>query len=180
MKGRDLVILVDRRDRKIGTEEKMKAHSATSGRLHRAFSVFIFDDKGRTMLQQRSLIKYHSKGKWSNSCCSHPMPGEKVMSAAHRRLREEMGFDCKMRKAFDFPYEADVGNGLREREYDHIVFGYYNDSPEPDRKEVRSWKWVGLGELEKEIKRHPDRFTPWLRMMIGEVRRTYMKMKHDA
>ncbi len=180
MKGRDLVILVDRRDRKLGTEEKMKAHSATSGRLHRAFSVFVFDDKGRTMLQQRSMIKYHSKGKWSNSCCSHPRPGEKIITAAHRRLSEEMGFDCKMREEFDFPYEADVGNGLREREYDHIVFGYYKGDPKPDKKEVKSWRWISLDDLEREIREHNERFTPWLMMMIGEVRRAYGKTKNSA
>lgn len=174
-KRRGYVILVDRNDRKIGVEEKMKAHNRKSGRLHRALSVFVFNKNGETMLQQRTMGKYHSKGKWSNTCCSHPMPGENVMTAAHRRLREEMGFDCRMRKVFEFPYEADVGNDLREREYDHIIFGRYEGKPKPNRREVKDWRWMSLRELRSSIRRNPSRFTPWLRLMIDEVASEYGK-----
>ncbi len=177
MDRRGSVILVDRHDRKIGVEEKMKAHGSVGGRLHRAISVFVFNSKGETMLQQRAMGKYHSQGRWSNTCCSHPMPGEKVITAAHRRLVEEMGFDCRMIKAFVFPYEADVGGGLREREYDHIIFGRYNLEPKPNRGEVKGWKWIGLTELRDELRRNPETFTPWLRLMIDEVIREYGKRR---
>jgi isopentenyl-diphosphate delta-isomerase len=176
MKGRGYVILVDKNDRKIGVEEKMSAHAMKTGRLHRALSVFVFNSKGETMLQQRTTGKYHSKGKWSNTCCSHPMPGEKVITAAHRRLGEEMGFDCEMWEAFEFPYEANVGNGLREREYDHIIFGKYEKEPEPNKREVQNWKWMKMEELVRRIKKNPNAFTPWVRLMIDEVERNYVRM----
>ncbi len=163
------VILVDRHDRIIGIEEKMRAHSRENGRLHRAISIFVFNGKGETLLQQRSMSKYHSKGRWSNTCCSHPMPGEKVITAAHRRLMEEMGFDCRMIKAFEFPYEADVGSGLREREYDHVIFGRYDGKPLPNRSEVKDWRWIDLASLRKELRRNPGKFTPWLRLMMDKI-----------
>lgn len=169
MDKRDYVILVDKKDNRIGIEEKLKAHNKKSGKLHRAISIFVFNKNGETMLQQRAMDKYHSKGKWSNTCCSHPMPGEKVMTAAHRRLKEEMGFDCKMWEVFDFPYEADVGSGLREREYDHIIFGKYEKDAKPNKEEVKDWKWMDILALQKEIKKHPESFTPWLRLMINKT-----------
>ena len=175
MDKRRLVILVDSGDRKVGVEEKMKAHALKTGRLHRAISVFVFNSKGETMLQRRTMGKYHSKGKWSNTCCSHPMPGEKVMTAAHRRLGEEMGFDCRMSKAFEFPYEAVVGNGLKEREYDHIIFGSYEGDAKPNAREVSGWEWMKLEELRRSIKRNPRRFTPWLVLMIDDVVSHYRK-----
>ncbi len=164
------VILVDKRtDRRIGTEEKLKAHDKDTGRWHRAISIFVFNKKGETMLQQRDAGKYHSGRQWSNTCCSHPMPGERAITSAHRRLKEEMGFDCRMREVFDFPYEADVGHGLREREYDHIIFGNYDKDPKPNPKEVQDWKWMDMARLQKEIKKNPKNFTPWLRLMIDRV-----------
>ncbi len=170
MDGRDKVILVDKdTDEMIGVEEKMKAHDKNTGRWHRAISVFIFNDSGETMLQQREKKKYHSGEKWSNTCCSHPMPGEDVIDSAHRRLKEEMGFDCEMQETFVFPYEADVGSGLREREYDHIIFGNYNGEPKPNPEEVQDWRWISLEDLDREIRENPDNFTAWLRLMIGEV-----------
>lgn len=171
------VILVDKNDKRIGIEEKMEAHDARNGKLHRAISIFVFNKDGKTMLQQRTEEKYHSKGNWSNTCCSHPMPGEKVMSAAHRRLTEEMGFDCRMWEAFDFPYEADVGNNLREREYDHVIFGRYDKDPEPNEEEVKDWKWISIPELERGIRDNPGSYTPWLKMMINKIGPSYEKMK---
>jgi isopentenyl-diphosphate delta-isomerase len=174
MDEKNMVILVNKEtDEAIGIEEKMKAHDKENGKWHRAISVFIFNDKGETMMQQRDREKYHSGEKWSNTCCSHPMPGESVIDSAHRRLVEEMGFDCEMHEAFVFPYEADVGSGLREREYDHIIFGRYNGTPKPDPKEVQDWKWIGLEELRSEIGKKPEEFTAWLRLMIDEVIRQY-------
>jgi len=163
-----LVILVDKNDKEIGTEEKMRAHS-NGGKLHRALSIFVFNRKGETLLQRRAMTKYHTQGKWTNTCCSHQMPGEPTLDAAHRRLKEEMGFDCEMSEVFNFPYEAEVGNGLKEREYDHILFGKYDKSPKPNPEEVMDWKWVGLEELKRQIASDPESFTPWLRLMINEV-----------
>ncbi len=154
------VILVDENDAPVGTEEKLKAHQ-NGGQFHRALSVFVFNDKGETMLQKRAAIKYHTAGKWSNTCCSHQKPpDEPTLEAAHRRLREEMGFDCPMKEAFNFSYHADVGSGLTENEYDHIVFGFYNSAPKPDPKEVADWKWVSLDVLKSETRRHPEEYTP--------------------
>ena len=167
-----LVVLVDKNDNEIGTEEKMKAHM-NGGRLHRALSVFVFNSRGETMLQRRALSKYHTQGKWSNTCCSHQMPGESTIDAAHRRLKEEMGFDCEMREVFNFPYKAGVGNGLTEQEYDHIVFGSYDGGPSPNPKEVKEWKWISIAGLKKDITASPDSFTPWLRLMINDVEKNY-------
>src|SRR3954470_13284590 len=117
------VILVNEKDQAIGTMEKMEAHR--KGVLHRAFSVFIFDRHGKMLLQQRAFHKYHSGGLWTNACCSHPLPGEDIESAAHRRLYEEMGFQTPLKKIFDFTYKADFRNGLTEYEFDHVFTGYY-------------------------------------------------------
>ena len=172
------VILVDSRGRRIGTEQKLKAHS-NGGIWHRAISIFAFNDKGETLLQRRAFIKYHTPGKWSNTCCSHPAPGEKAISAAHRRLMEEMGFSCKLKNAFMFKYEADVGKGLTEKEYDYIFFGRFNGEPKPNSDEVSEYKWMGLQELTSDISKNPDSYTPWLRLMIGEVSKKYMQLKDE-
>src|SRR5271155_1530492 len=127
-------ILVDHEDNEIGLEEKMKAHQ-NGGTLHRAFSIFIFNKKGQTMLQQRAGTKYHGGGLWSNTVCSHPRKGESAVDAAHRRLREEMGFDCDMHEVFAFEYEAKMDKGLTEHEYDHVVFGRYEREPDPNPEE---------------------------------------------
>src|SRR5262245_54825248 len=97
------VILVDANDGEVGKEERMRAHR--EGLRHRAFSIFVFDRAGRLLLQRRAAGKYHSGGLWSNTCCSHPLPGESVLDAAHRRLREEMGFDCPLQPSFTFVYK---------------------------------------------------------------------------
>ncbi len=169
------VILVDENDNPLGTEEKMKAHQ-NGGKLHRALSVFVFNKNGETMLQQRAAIKYHTQNKWSNTCCSHQMEGEDTITAAHRRLKEEMGFDCPLKEAFNFTYHAEVGNGLKENEFDHIVFGTFDKVPRPNPDEVQDWKWISLPELKARIKSDPGSFTPWLRLMIDEVIKNYEKL----
>jgi isopentenyl-diphosphate delta-isomerase len=163
------VILVDENDREIGLEDKLKAHQ-NGAKLHRAISIFVFNSKGETMLQQRAMTKYHSKGLWSNTCCSHPYPGESIEAAAHRRLQEEMGFDCPMHEVFAFTYKADVGNGLTEHEYDHVLFGSYDGEPKPNSEEAMGYRWVSLDELSNEIRENPTMFTPWLRLIIDRVR----------
>ena len=158
------VILVDKQDNEIGTEEKMKAHS-NGGQLHRAISVFLFNDKGETLLQQRASTKYHSKAKWANTCCSHPRPGEGNEAAAERRLVEEMGIKAKLEERFVFPYHAEVGSGLTEQEYDHIFFGRYNGEPKPNKDEVQGWRWVSIKEFSRWVKERPEDFAAWVVLM---------------
>ena len=171
MSGNDKqkVILVDESDRQLGLEDKLKAHQ-NGAKLHRAFSVFVFNNKGETMLQKRAMGKYHTPGKWTNACCSHPYPGEDVIDAAHRRLSEEMGFDCEMEEMFSFVYKAEVGNGLTEHEYDHVIFGRYEGEPEPNKEEVMDYRWISLENLSREITEEPESFTPWLRIAIDRVK----------
>ena len=131
------VILVDEQDQEIGVMEKMEAHR--QGLLHRAFSVFIFNEKGEMLLQQRSLDKYHSGGLWTNACCSHPRPGEDIQRAAQRRLHEELGFVTSIEEIFDFIYKSPFDNGLTEHEFDHVFIGVYDDVIEPNQKEVKDF-----------------------------------------
>ena len=161
-------MLVDEKDNEIGVEEKIKAHE-NGGKLHRAFSIFVFNSKQELLLQRRALTKYHAPGLWANTCCSHPKPGEELEKAAHRRLREEMGFDCELRKVFHVIYKAYVGNGLTEHEFDHVFIGYWEGEPEPNPEEVCEWKWASLEEIEKGIKESPEKFAPWFRIIFPKV-----------
>ena len=163
----DRVILVDKSDRQLGSQEKLQAHR--EGKLHRAFSIFVFNRRGELMLQKRAFSKYHSGGLWSNTCCSHPRPGEATPKAAHRRLREEMGFDCTLKKIFQFCYRVDFKDGLIENEYDHVFIGHYDGDPIPDPTEVADWRRMGIAELEKEIKKKPDQYTAWLKICFNQV-----------
>jgi isopentenyl-diphosphate Delta-isomerase len=162
------VILVDRDDVQIGVVEKRAAH--VSGALHRAFSVFVMDNAGRILLQRRAADKYHSGGLWSNTCCSHPRPGESTATAARRRLLEEMGMLCPLELAFSFIYRADVGGGLIEHEYDHVFLGRFNDDPLPDPSEVSDWRWVEPAALVRAVRQHPLRFTPWFHIAFEQLR----------
>ena len=139
------VILVDREDNPVGTLPKMEAHE--KGVLHRAFSVFILNQKGELMLQQRALHKYHSPGLWTNTCCSHQREGEENLQAGTRRLEEEMGFSVPLEELFSFIYKAPFDNGLTEHELDHVMLGYYEGIPEINSDEVNAWKWMSLNEI---------------------------------
>lgn len=158
------VILVDERDRELGFAEKLAAHRA--GALHRAFSVFVFDARGRLLLQKRAAAKYHSGGLWSNTACGHPRPGEATATAARRRLREEMNFECELREAFKFIYRAGVGGALVEHEFDHVFVGEHADDPAPDTAEVESWKWIALDDLRRDLAREPQIFSAWLKLAV--------------
>ena len=161
------VILVDEADRELGTEGKLRAHR--EARLHRAFSVFLFDAEGRMLLQRRAAEKYHSGGLWTNTCCSHPRPGEEVGAAARRRLEEEMGLRCELERAFTFVYRAELDDGLWEHEYDHVFIGSVDVDPEPDPAEVEGWRWVAVEEVEREMEAHPERFTIWFRIAFDRL-----------
>jgi isopentenyl-diphosphate Delta-isomerase len=164
----DLVILVNESDTPVGTREKQHAHVA--GELHRAFSVFIFDSRGRMLLQQRAFTKYHSGGLWSNSCCSHPRPGESTADAARRRLQEELGFTCPLHVAFSFLYRADVGGGLIEHEYDHVFIGRHDGDTDADPGEVAACRWAYPAAVQQEMEAEPDSFTYWFRVAFEELR----------
>jgi isopentenyl-diphosphate delta-isomerase len=161
------VILVDANDSPIGTAEKLEAHR--SGRLHRAFSAFVFNDRGELLLQRRAGGKYHSGGLWSNTCCSHPRPGEETRAAAERRLEEEMGFRCALEAVTAIVYRAEVGGGLVEYEYDHLLVGRWTGRPSPDPDEVEDWRWVDMDALRDEVAHHPRRFTYWFRVALREL-----------
>jgi isopentenyl-diphosphate Delta-isomerase len=172
------LILVDADNREIGVGEKLRTHR--EGVLHRAFSVFIFDRRGRLLLQKRAATKYHSAGLWSNTACGHPRPGEPTGMAARRRLREEMGFDCELREAFAFLYRAEVGGALVEHEYDHVFVGAYGGEPSPDPAEVAEWRWVSTGELRRALREEPQRYTRWLKLVVeGEHRRAVFADEDD-
>lgn len=167
MSDKEYVVLVDENDEPIGSMEKMEAH--VKGVLHSAFSVFIFNHKGELMLQQRALSKYHSPGLWTNTCCSHPREGEKPIDAAHRRMVEEMGFDCEFVEAFTFTYKADVGQGLTEHEFDHVFIGHTDKTPVINSEEVNDWKYKKMEDIKLDIKLNPSSYTVWFKIAFDEV-----------
>lgn len=161
------VILVDENDTCLGSMEKMEAHEKAL--LHRAFSVFIFNQKGEMLLQQRAFEKYHSGGLWTNSCCSHPRPGEDTLQAASRRLQEEMGFYTPIQKSFDFTYKASFSNGLTEHEFDHVFTGYYDGPIAPNPGEVCNYAYEPLEKIACLLKEEPERFTVWFHIAFPKL-----------
>lgn len=160
------VILVNENDEQIGTMPKMEAHEKAV--LHRAFSVFIFNDNNELMLQQRAKQKYHSPMLWTNTCCSHQRDGETNLEAGKRRLQEEMGFVAELKETISFIYKAPFDNGLTEHEYDHIMVGEYNDEPIINPDEVESWKWMPLEAVKVDIKLHPELYTEWFKIIFDK------------
>src|SRR5690554_375679 len=160
------VILVNEKDEKIGLMPKMEAHE--KGLLHRAFSVFIFNDKNELLLQQRALNKYHTPGLWANTCCSHQRDGESSLDAGKRRLMEEMGFTTDLEERTTFIYKAPFDNGLTEHELDHILVGYYEADPEINPEEVASWKWMDLELVREDIQNNPEIYTPWFKIIFDK------------
>jgi isopentenyl-diphosphate delta-isomerase len=158
---RDAVILVDEHGQAIGQTDKMEAHR--TGTLHRAFSVFVFNTRGELLLQQRAHDKYHSAGLWTNTCCSHPRPGEATEAAAHRRLQEEMGFDCPLTEVFSLIYKTALAD-LYEHEYDHIFVGRYDGDPVPNPGEVAAWRWAPVATIAQDLTEHPERYTHWFHL----------------
>lgn len=163
----EYVILVDEHDRTVGSMEKMEAHRL--GRLHRAISVFVFDKEKRLLLQQRALHKYHSPGLWTNTCCTHPRPGETAMAAAHRRLDEEMGLQTNLTFAFTFRYRAEFENGLTEHELDHVFVARHDLLPVTNPDEVAAFRWVNLNDLDQEIMERPETFTAWFKLIYRQA-----------
>jgi len=161
------VILVDENDNAIGSIEKMEAHRR--GLRHRAFSIFIFNSRGEMLLQQRAMNKYHSAGLWSNTCCSHPYPGEETIFAALRRLYEEMGFQTPLQKIFDFIYEAPFENGLTENEFDHVFAGEYEGEIAINPEEARDYTFQSMKEIKQELEKSPEKYTEWFKIAFPKI-----------
>lgn len=160
------VILVNEMDEQIGTMPKLEAHEKAA--LHRAFSVFIFNDNNELMLQQRAAHKYHSPNLWTNTCCSHQRVGESNIEAGKRRLQEEMGFVTELKDTISFIYKAPFDNGLTEHEYDHILVGNYNDEPFVNADEVSDWKWMSLESVKKDMEYNPQFYTEWFKIIFDK------------
>jgi isopentenyl-diphosphate delta-isomerase len=163
----DLIILVNEDDEQVGIQDKFSVHQL--GLLHRAFSVFVFNSKNELLLQRRADDKYHSPGLWTNTCCSHPIPGETTINACHRRLMEEMSLKCELRHAFSFIYQCKFSNGLIENEFDHVYVGYSDNTPVLNKKEAKDWKYININDLEREIELQPDNFTEWLKICLTRL-----------
>jgi isopentenyl-diphosphate delta-isomerase len=161
------VILVDVDDCEIGVMEKMEAHKQAV--LHRAFSVFLFNPQGKMLLQQRALTKYHSAGLWTNTCCSHPRPGETLENAVTRRLIEEMGITAKVSKAFDFIYQAELPDNLNEYEFDHVFIGNYDDEVRPNHLEVANFVYQSIEEVAANLQSYPEKYTVWFKIAFPKV-----------
>ena len=158
------VLLVNEKDEVIGLMPKMEAHE--KGLLHRAFSVFIYNEQGQLLLQQRALTKYHTPGLWTNTCCSHQRKGESNIEAGKRRLMEEMGFTTDLKETISFIYKAPFENGLTEHEFDYILVGKFNGTPKPNPEEVEDFKWVNLDDLKVDIKNNPTNYTAWFKIIF--------------
>jgi isopentenyl-diphosphate delta-isomerase len=146
----------------------MEAH--TKALLHRAFSVFVFNSIGEMLLQQRAITKYHSGGLWTNTCCSHPRPGETVLQAANRRLKEEMGFETNLIKVLDFVYKAPFSNGLTEHEFDHVLVGYYDGIINPNQEEVEKYSFNSFSDIEISINESPEIYTEWFKIAFPLIK----------
>lgn len=160
------VILVDKNDREIGTMEKMEAHK--KGALHRAFSILLFDDKGKMLIQKRAGDKYHSSGLWTNTCCSHPLPGESLERATRRRLKEEMGIELQPVFSHAFIYRAELDQNLIEHEFDHVFVGIFSGTPQVNEKEVEDWKYVDVQWLKRDMEEHPENYTEWFKLIVNQ------------
>ncbi|WP_040278950.1 isopentenyl-diphosphate Delta-isomerase [Psychroserpens damuponensis] len=160
------VILVNENDEQIGTMPKLEAHEKAL--LHRAFSVFVFNDQNELMLQQRAKHKYHSPLLWTNTCCSHQREGESNLEAGKRRLMEEMGFVVDLEETISFIYKAPFENGLTEHEFDHVMIGHFNDEPVINVDEVEAWKWMPIEQVKLDIHEHPERYTAWFKIIFDK------------
>lgn len=163
---KEKVILVNEKDEQIGVMEKIEAHEKAL--LHRAFSVFVYNDKNEVMLQKRAEGKYHSPGLWTNTCCSHQHEGESNIEAGKRRLQEEMGFQTDLRDSISFIYKAPFDNGLTEHEFDHILIGKFNGEPDLNPEEVAEWKWMGLEDLKGDLRENPSKYTAWFKIIFDK------------
>lgn len=172
------VILVDAFDNEIGIQEKLRAHQ-DGGQLHRAFSIFVVDERDRLLLQRRAKSKYHCPGLWANSCCSHPQPGRSLPACATQRLQEELGFSTPLQKIGAVRYRLPLGGGLTEWEFDHLFLGSYSGPVTPNPCEVEAYRWVRLAELAQQLRQRAQAYTPWL-SQIFPLLLAHLRMQGDA
>jgi isopentenyl-diphosphate Delta-isomerase len=158
------VILVDNNDNELGTMEKIAAHE--KGKLHRAFSILLFNSKGQLLLQKRAACKYHSAGLWTNTCCSHPLPGESLQQATQRKLMQELGIDRNPSFAYKFIYKVKLNNYLIEHECDHVFIGQFNGEPIANTEEVEDWKYMDMASIRSDVKKNPSQYTAWFKLII--------------
>lgn len=161
---KEIIICVDKNDNEVGHIEKMDAH--IKGLLHRALSIFIFNEKNELLLQKRYSGKYHSPGLWTNTCCTHPNKDESTDDAAIRRLQEEMGFSCDLKEVFSFMYYIKFDNDLIEHEFDRVYFGRYSNEISINPLEVEDYKWISLDNIKVDLKTNPDNYTFWFKYII--------------
>jgi isopentenyl-diphosphate delta-isomerase len=172
------LILVDEANRAVGAAPKQAIHRA--GLLHRAFSIFMVDTQGRILLQQRNPRKYHSGGLWANSCCGHPRPGERTMTAARRRLNEELGVADPLSFGFFARYRAELDNGMQENEFVYVYFGRLRSPTRPDPAEVADLEFAGVREISRRIREEPDSFTYWMKHYVQNHRIEIMRCAGEA
>ena len=163
------IVLIDSKDRVMGAEEKLKVHE--KGIMHRAFSIIILNSRGEMLIQRRAIDKYHSGGLWSNACCSHQRENEILEQAIHRRLKEEMGFDCSLKEIFHFKYKTRFNNHLIENEIDHVFIGLFDGNPIINKKEVLDFMWIPLSSLKNKIKTNPEKYSYWFKIIINKFQR---------
>jgi isopentenyl-diphosphate delta-isomerase len=171
------VILVDENDNQTGVAGKMDAHH--KGLLHRAVSVFVINSHGNWIMQRRALDKYHSNGLWTNTCCTHPHPGETDIDAAKRRLNEEMGIKCDLIELFSFIYREKLDNELTEYELDHVFFGVTDDVPLINAAEVEDWEAVSFNDLDEDIIENPENYTYWFKEIYEKVNLHILKTQNN-
>lgn len=167
LSSNETVILVDEWDSPIGQAEKHEAHRA--GKLHRAFSILVFNSKGETLIQKRAREKYHSGGLWTNTCDGHPRPGEGILEAGKRRLRDELGFECELREVAKFIYKEPVDNNMTEHEFLHVLVGKYDGEIRPNPLEISEIKWVGFPELKEKVRKEPENYAVWFRLALDRL-----------
>jgi isopentenyl-diphosphate delta-isomerase len=169
--GKTQMVLVDKNDRVLGFKEKFATHKIPVP-LHRAISVVIFNkDKSQMIITKRAFKKPTWPYFWTNAVCSHPYPGETYLTAARRRLYEELGFRTPIKEVFNFTYEAKMDNKIwGEHELDHTFIGKYEGPVHPDLNEVAGYEWIGIGDLKKDLRRNPKKYSPWFKIIFKKLK----------
>lgn len=157
------VILVDSEDNELGLKEKSETHRNPVP-LHRAFSVFIMNEKDHLLITKRSQHKKTWPGFWSNTCCSHPRANEPAELGAQRRVEEELGFTCDLDFLFKFEYSAQFDKEWGENELDHVFVGYYSGVLKVNEEEIDEIKWIDLDELRFDMEKNHGKYTPWFKL----------------